>query len=323
MVTISVALCTFNGARFVEQQLRSILDQSLMPREVIVADDGSTDATLELVRAVHEQYGDGVELRVLPSERNLGVTANFERAVRACTGEFVALSDQDDVWHRDRLATAAAALDADPALLLHHGNARLVDAEGHPLGVSLLDALSVSAGEREQIASGHAFDALVRRNLVTGATVMFRRELLEHALPFPSEWVHDEWLAIVAAAVGGVRLDDAEIIDYRQHGGNQIGAQKPTLRYRIGRMLEPRGDRYTRLAARAGALAGRIDALPTSNHNRQLAHDRARFDELRATLPASRPARLRTVVHEWRAGSYAALSSQGNLDVVRDLLQPA
>lgn len=182
---------------------------------------------------------------------------------------------------------------------------------------------SRTCGCPDPIATGRAFEAYIRRNLATGATMMFRRDLLEHALSFPPEWVHDEWLAIVAAAVGEAQMLDAALIDYRQHGSNQIGAKKPTLRYRVGRMLQPRGDRYLRLAARAHALSARIDTLPSSPAVRQLAHDRARFDDVRSTLPGSRIARLGSVLWEWKAGSYSRLSSQGGLDVVRDLLQPA
>ncbi|MCW4385015.1 glycosyltransferase family 2 protein [Salinibacterium sp. SYSU T00001] len=323
MTTVSVALATYNGERFVAEQVTSILTQSRPPTELVVADDGSTDATLDVIRDVHGRLGASVALRVLEAEGRLGVTANFERALRACTGELIALSDQDDVWHPDRLAAAVPSFEVRPELLLQHSDARLVDGEGSPIGAGLLDALWVSPGERREIAEGRAFEANLRRNLVTGATVLLRRSLLEHALPIPDSWVHDEWLAIVAASTGQVELLDAALIDYRQHGGNQIGATKPTLRYRIGRMLEPRGDRYERLARRAQALAERLETLPVSPERRGAARDRARFDRVRAGLSRHRVARLGPVLREYRAGSYRRLSSQGTLDVARDLLQPA
>lgn len=322
MTTISVALCTYNGARYIEEQLLSILRQELPPHEIIVSDDGSTDGTLDIVRRVHAEHGAGVELRVLQGPGR-GVTANFEHAVRACAGELIALSDQDDGWHADRLETAVRAIEAEPEVMLQHSDARLVDADGVPLGVGLLEALWVSADERRAIRSGRAFDAYVRRNLATGATVLFRRALLHDALPFPSEWLHDEWLATLAAATGGVQLLDEQLIDYRQHGANQIGARKPTLRYRIGRMLEPRGERYVTLAARASVLVERLEHLGAPAVVIAVARERAAFDRVRAQLPASRVRRIPIVLREYRAGHYAALSSQGTLDVARDLLQPA
>ncbi|QEE60859.1 glycosyltransferase family 2 protein [Salinibacterium sp. dk2585] len=323
MTTISVALATYNGERFVAEQVESILAQSRRPDELLVADDGSTDATLDIIRATHEAAGSGVRLRVLDPGGRLGVTKNFERAVSACEGDLIVLSDQDDVWHPDRLERAATSFEARPGLLLQHSDARLVDADGRPLDVGLLEALRVSAAERQAIHRGEAFSAYLRRNLVTGATVAFRASLLQHAMPFPSSWVHDEWLAAIAASTGEVELIEEPLIDYRQHGANQIGATKPTLRYRISRMLEERGDRYERLATRAEALADRLAQLPVPDRMLAAARDRARFDRVRATLPKRRLARLGTVLDEHRAGSYRRLSSQGTLDVFRDILQPA
>ncbi len=321
--SVSVALCTYNGARFIEQQVRSILDQTLRPAEIVVGDDGSTDDTLARIRDLVDRDGSGVSLVVLPVGDRLGVTGNFERTVSACTGELIALSDHDDVWHPDRLAAAVPAFETDPGLLFQHADARLVDADGDPLGVSLFEGLTVSAAERAALDGGRAFEAYVRRNLATGATVLFRRELLQAAVPFPVEWVHDEWLAIIAAATGRVQLLDEPLIDYRQHGANQIGVTAPTLRYRVGRMLEPRGDRYATLAARARRLVERLEQLGVADATLRLARDKAAFETARAAYPVSRVRRLPRVLRAWRAGSYARLSSQGTLDVARDLLQPA
>lgn len=322
-LSISVALCTYNSERFIEEQLRSILTQSLRPDEIVVGDDGSTDATLDLIRALVTAEGGGVRLTVLPVGDRLGVTANFERTVAACIGDLIALSDHDDVWHPDRLAMAVPAFEADPDLLLQHADARLVDADGAPLGVSLFEGLTVSAAERAAIDEGRAIDAYIRRNLATGATVLFRRELLEAALPFPPEWVHDEWLAVIAAVIGRVQLLDQQVIDYRQHGANQIGVAAPTLRYRIGRMLEAREDRLARLSVRARALVSRLDELDVPDATRRLVREKAVFETIRAAYPANRLARVPRVLMQWRVGSYARFASQGALDVARDLLQRA
>lgn len=322
-LSISVALCTYNSERYIEAQLRSILTQSLRPDEIIVGDDGSTDATLTLIRELVAREGKGTRLTVLPAGDRLGVTANFERTVAACTGDLIALSDHDDVWHVERLAWAVPAFETDPGLLLQHADARLVDADGEPLGVSLLRGLTVSAAERNAIDDGRAFEAYIRRNLATGATVLFRRTLLEAALPFPAEWVHDEWLAIIAAATGRVQLLDREVTDYRQHGANQIGVAAPTLRYRIGRMLEPRGDRLMKLSTRSRALVNRLDDLAVPDATRRLARDKAVFETIRAAYPTNRVRRVPRVLAQWRAGTYPRLASQGTLDVVRDLLQRA
>jgi glycosyltransferase involved in cell wall biosynthesis len=321
--TVSVALCTYNGARYVEEQVRSILGQDYAPLELVVSDDGSTDDTLALVRAVVAEAKSDIPLRVISGGPRLGVTLNFERAVAACQGDLIALSDQDDVWRADRLSTVVPLFEHDADLLLVNSDARLVDAGGVPFGAGLFASLGLRRGERLQISEGRAFDALIRRNLVTGAATLFRRTLLQWARPFPPEWVHDEWLGLVAAAMGRVELSSEQLIDYRQHANNQIGVAERTVRYRVGKVLEPRGDRYVRLAARWRILADRLDGLATEPSNTSLADGKVAFEVARAGLPAGRFARLRPVLREYRKGSYARFSSQGTLDVVRDIIQPA
>lgn len=320
---ISVAMATFNGAEYVEEQLASILGGTLVPDQVVVSDDNSTDDTVARVRAGFDAHGeDRTRLLVLDGHRQVGIAANFERAIAACDGELIVLSDQDDLWHRDRLSAALPAFEADSALLLQHADARLVNAIGEALGDTLLGALSIRRSERAAIASGHAFRAYIRRNLATGATIVLRRDLVALARPFPKEWVHDEWLAIIAAATGRVGLLDRQLVDYRQHGGNQIGAVAPTMRYRVSRFLEPRRDRYVVLARRAAILADRLDALNAPREIRQLARQKQRFELVRSTFPRSRIRRLPLILKEAVRGSYRRLSSQGSIDVLRDLFQP-
>ena len=323
-LTVSVALGTYNGSQFIEAQVRSILCQSMLPRELVVSDDGSTDDTLARIRSTFAECPNSpVALRILTVDGRLGVTKNFERAVAACRSDLIALCDQDDLWHPDRISSAVPSFDKDPSLLLQHSDARLVDSLGVPLPFSLGEALRISSADRSAIAGDQPFETYLRRNLATGATVLFRSSLRDSAMPFPIEWVHDEWLTILASAFGHVQLLDRELIDYRQHGGNQIGARRPTMSYRIARMLEPRGSRYRNLSARARILDERLAQLPVSKEVRALAGSKAGFEGVRAALPDGRLRRVPTIYREWMAGSYRAYSSQGNLDVLRDVLQPA
>jgi glycosyltransferase involved in cell wall biosynthesis len=319
-LTVSVALASFNGERFLTRQLESIARQSRRPDQVVVSDGGSTDGTVELVRsffAAHPDLG-GV---IIADGARLGVTANFQRALSATTGQLIALCDQDDEWMPNRLERGMEAF-RDPAVLLTHSDARLVDVDGNALGSSLFAALGVGAEQRAQLGGSRACELLIRRNLVTGATTMVRRELVERAVPFPGGWIHDEWLAILAAATGRLVPIDESLIDYRQHGANQIGVIEPTLRRRLHRMVEPRGDRYPRLARRSRALLERLDSLDAPERWRQLAQSKLEFEERRARYPKRRVTRLVPIVLNARGGSYPRLSSQGGLDVLRDLVQP-
>lgn len=322
-LAVSVALCTHNGRRFVAGQIQSILTQTTPVSEIVVSDDASTDGTIEIVEEMLAAYPDAARRDVII--RNpvpLGVTANFEQAISACSGELIALSDQDDVWHPERIARAAVVFE-DPAVLAVHSDARLVDAAGDPLGVSLLEALEVSDADLRRIADGDAVSAFIRRNLATGATMMIRARLMDIARPFPPAWVHDEWLAMIAALRGGLRLDRAQLIDYRQHGANEIGVSAPTLRHKVRRVLRPRGDRNRLLAERAAQLEARAFSLDGATQAAlDLVAEKARFESARANLPHARVRRVVPVLRLSRGGRYDRLSSRGRADVIRDILQP-
>ena len=321
-LTVSVALCTFQSERFIESQLTSVFGQDRRPDELVISDDGSTDATLDIVRRVVASHGGDVAVRIATRVDPVGVTRNFESAIQECTGDIIALCDHDDVWHPDRISAALAEF-RDPAVELVHSNARLVDSVGSPTSLSLFDGLRVRRGERDAVCRGDAFSVLIRRNLVTGAATMVRRELALRAMPFPEQWVHDEWLGIIAAAFGGVRLLDRELIDYRQHGANQIGVAEPTLRRKSHRVFEPRGDRLVQLAERSAILAQRLERLLGRGATLDLAVAKAEFEKARAAYPRARVRRVLPVVKNWVAGDYGRFASQGGLDVVRDLVQPA
>ena len=327
-LNVSVALCTYNGAAYLEQQLLSILGQSLRPDEIVVSDDGSTDETLAVLERVVEAWraedaAHVVEIMVLRNATALGVTANFEQALAACSGDLIALSDQDDIWWPERLERMVAEFKRRPELVLLHSDARLVDADGAPIGQTLLAALGVSSANRAEVHAGGAFDVLLRRNIVTGATMMVRRESVERSRPFPAAWVHDEWLAMVAALTGEVDFLDETLIDYRQHGGNQIGASSLDAAGKLGRLSAPRTARNERLLARAEALQERAAKfVPTPSVetlekvDAKLAHER-----MRSALPAARPRRIRPVASAWRGRDYNRYGL-GLQDALRDLVQP-
>ena len=321
---ISVALCTRNGARYLPAQIRSICTQEPLPREIIVSDDGSSDDTLAVVRETIALCGvaDRISLRVFSNTPPLGVTRNFEQAVRACSHALIVLCDQDDVWHPGRLARMAAQFEARPDLLLLHTDARLVDADLQPLGSMLFHALEVQPAELEAISRGDAFSVLLRRNLVTGATTMFRRTLREAALPFAPEWVHDEWLAAIAAATGRMDVLPEPTIDYRQHASNQIGARRLTLSEKIAKAFAERGDKHVARLHRADALLQRLlqlgDRVPAAwleAQRAKVAHQR-----FRAGLPKARPLRVVPILAEAARGRYARFGRGGHA-IAQDLLE--
>ena len=325
--TVAVAMGTYNGARFIAEQLASILRQDVLPDEIVLSDDGSTDDTVAIARiALERAEAHGIGVTIISGPTRLGVTANFSRAIAACSSEIVVLSDQDDLWRPTRVADVTAAFSDHPDLVLQHADARLVTAAGEPLGATLFESLGITAIDRRLINEGQAFGVYLRRNLATGATVAFRRALFDVASPLPAEWVHDEWLAIIAAAVGRVEASENIVIDYRQHGSNEIGVAAPTLRYRLRRMLATSPTRNAALAIRARVLIdrlGTLDGVPREFVT--AASAKADFEEARAALPSRRLKRIRAIRRIDRqgarlGGNYAQFASQGRLDMLRDLV---
>jgi len=324
---VSVALCTYNGARFLREQVGSICLQTRPPVEIVLSDDASRDGSVEVVRAAvaecaAERPGPPIALRVFENPVALRVVKNFEQAISACTSELIALSDQDDVWMPDRLALMVAHFEQDANLMLLHTDARLVDSERRDLNQTLFHALEVTPLELAQVHGGKAFDALLRRNLVTGATTVFRRALLADALPLPVEWVHDEWLAIVASTTARVDLLEQPLIEYRQHESNQIGARRDTFSEKVRKALASRGNTHVERAIKAELLLARLLQLGDRVPPEIIAKVRSKIvhQRFRAALPASRLSRIVPIAREAMTGRYDKFG-RGVRGVVRDLFE--
>jgi hypothetical protein len=152
--------------------------------------------------------------------------------------------------------------------------------------------------------------------------MLVSRALVERASPFPASWVHDEWLAMVASVGGGIAVVAEPVIDYRQHGANQIGVSRLSAGGRFARLREPRTARNARLLARAQDLADRLPAIAGDDPAVE-AEVRAKLDHerMRQRIPASRLRRLPSIWREWRTGAYGRYGL-GAQDVLRDLVQP-
>jgi len=307
-MSVSVVLCTYNGERWLPELWRSLLAQTHVPDQIVARDDASSDGTFALLgRQAEEAQARGIRVVLARNERNLGFVGNFEVALADADGDIVFLCDQDDLWHPQKIALMLKSFEQRPNLLLLHSDARLVDEAGGDMQCGLFEALEVTRRERALIHSGRAFEALLRRNLATGATLAFRRSLLNDVAPFPPEWVHDEWLAIIAAALGEVDCLEQPLIDYRQHGGNQIGARKRRMGKALARAERPRALYLSGLIARTQILLERAQLLVPSFPEacgRALEHKLAHLHR-RAAMPGNRARRLPAILREAIAGGYA------------------
>lgn len=328
-LTVSVVMCTHNGMEFIEEQLESILSQTRQPYELIISDDNSTDGTLDFATAyVKERKNADLSLsnlkfRAISNIPGLGVTKNFERAISFAQGELVALSDQDDIWITDRLQQVTQEFELNPHLVLIHSDAMLVNEHNESLNLTLFESLRASKKELDTINSANPLKVFLRRNLVTGATTIFRKELFHLAAPFPQELLHDEWLGLVASSTGKrIKVLRSPLIRYRQHSRNQVGASKLGIRHAIGRIVFPGKKRNEILFARAQAISNHPaiveKALPKSKISIQ---DKLEHEQVRSDYPASRLKRFPLVLKEVKTNRYSQFGL-GFQDVLRDLLQP-
>lgn len=229
--TLSVALCTYNGERFLEEQLRSIANQSRLPDEVVICDDLSADRTMEILQECRSKAH--FPIRILRNSKNLGSTKSFERAISACAGDIIVLSDQDDSWYEDRLQVTEEKLIQNPEAGAIFGDADIVDENLAPLGYRLRETTHFGPTLRAQFRDGRSFEALLAHNVVTGATMAFRSKHRDLLIPIPTQWIHDGWIAIVISAFADVIYLDRPLIKYRQHPSQQLGAIRKSIRQHI------------------------------------------------------------------------------------------
>ena len=221
---ISVAMCTYNGARFVDEQLASIASQTRPPDELVVCDDASSDATVEIVKAFASRSAFPVKLSV--NEQTIGSTRNFEKAVRLCSGEIIALADQDDVWKPEKLGLIEAEFVSRPELGLIFTDAEIVDENLGATGRRMWREVGFQEREKNLLRKGRGLEVLLPGWSVTGATMAFRSRYRDLALPIPTDvpMIHDGWIALIIGAMGEVDFIDKPLIMYRQHAEQQIGA---------------------------------------------------------------------------------------------------
>ena len=225
MPKVLILMATYNGERFIGEQLESIAAQTHREWELWVRDDGSSDATLSVVRDFAGRHPGRVRV-IEDDEKHLGPCRNFARlmelALRESDAEYFALSDQDDVWREDKLEVQ---LDAIRGLLEDRPALVFSDLEVVDEALRVLHA-SFWKMARYDPVRGVRIPALLSRNVVTGCTILMNRLLLKQALPVPQEApIHDWWLALVASVFGSIVHVPRALVQYRQHGSNAIGAR--------------------------------------------------------------------------------------------------
>lgn len=315
-LSVEVVLCTYNGSRFVEEQLRSILRQSHPVSRVTVRDDASVDDTLSRVERCVRAAGDHAPpVVVLRNERNLGYAANFAAGIASAVCDVIVLSDQDDLWEPDKVATLHDAL-VDAGADLAFSDGVPIDENGEPIGgPTVLQALGVDIDRLDDFPR-RAWCELLRRNVVNGAALAVKRAAAQAALPLPPGVPHDQWLALWSASHGGVIAIRRPLYRYRQHGGNVIGMGSQRLLYQwLGVWRQPRRPRRRELAIWRDVVDRLLPEVPAT----QAGPLRAKLEFLEAVVGTEAEAgRLAAIVMHWCRGSYRRYAAEWGL--ARDLV---
>lgn len=227
LASASIALCTYNGERFLEAQLQSLVAQTRHPTELVVFDDGSTDRTVQILESFVQSSPFPVRLHRNPSR--LGASANFAAAVAACTGDVIFFCDQDDLWEPDKIEVMMSAFTQSPPPAFVFSDADMCDQTGRSLGYRLWSSVGLVGRLRRQFEAGGALRVLLRQNVVTGATLAFDARYRPLILPIDRQWMHDGWTALLLSAVAGARAVDRPLVRYRQHADQSIGAARRSL----------------------------------------------------------------------------------------------
>src|ERR1041385_3566343 len=318
-MNLSIALATYNGAVYLKEQLESIAAQTRTPDELVISDDQSTDDTLKLIEEFAAIAGFPVRLSV--NESNLGTAKNFEKAISLCRGDVIMLSDQDDVWHRDKLESVERIFEAKPELSLVFSNAELVDETLRFFGETLFDRLNFNARKQRLVKSGRALDVQLRENLVCGFTVAFRANLKELVLPISGAGplIHDGWIVLLSAAAGEIDFISRPLVKYRQHSAQQCGVGKTSTWHEITTSSKIDRACYARQANQIEEACARLAAYGLSQDKETLLREKIAHLHERARLPVPKFERWRSVGKEVVNRRYQRFS-KGWVSVAKDLL---
>ncbi|WP_051416462.1 glycosyltransferase family 2 protein [Asinibacterium sp. OR53] len=209
---ISVVMATYNGERFIGAQLNSILEQTYPNLELIIVDDGSTDGTANLLKQYAERFNN---IRLFFNEQNIGYVRNFEKGMLLAAGDFLALSDQDDIWDKQKLSLLMQEIGDHPVV---YCNSELIDYNGNLTGKKLSDIKRL--GDFDDCLS------FLVGNSAPGHAMIIRRSLVRASVPLAPMIPHDHWLGFVATLTGKIKFVDKVLVQYRQHNANVFGAAK-------------------------------------------------------------------------------------------------
>jgi glycosyltransferase involved in cell wall biosynthesis len=241
--TVSIAMCTYNGASFLRQQLNSLVNQSRRPDEIIICDDCSQDQSVEIAQNFANQHPD-ITIRVIQNPQNLGYVNNFEKAISLCTQDIIFLCDQDDLWQPEKIENMVSVFDAEPSVgLVLHDFCRIDEVNQlFPCAEDTYGPQNLIAAQLPQEIKNNSIDVFMQPypRAWCGCMMAYRRSFNDVVLPiFPGKG-HDDWILKILAPITETRFLASPLVHYRMHqqNTNRRDLEKRTLAYLWGRFVK-------------------------------------------------------------------------------------
>lgn len=316
----SVAICTYNGASYLPDQLGSITNQTKLPDEIIVCDDASDDDTPSILHAF--QRTAPFPVKVFFNKNRLGPAKNFERALALCAGELIFLCDQDDVWKPQKVEFLSQVMSRHPRAAYAFSDAEMMDEQGVLATGTLWQAVGLQHRVTGFDGAGQV-EMLLRHNIVTGAAMVIRGSFLEAVLPIPAGWMHDYWTVLLGSALCyGVPVAEP-LFMYRRHATQVCGWRKKTFLQVFWDSLRTGNEDWPGKITKFRKALERIDSVPAGMQcpqgHRALLAEKERHLVIRAeTRRSTGLTRVRRVLREACTGRYRRFSNSW-YSIVRDL----
>ena len=201
---ISVAMATYNGEKYIKEQIDSILKNLSPSDELVISDDGSTDNTMNIIKS----YNDN-RIKIIEGPRQ-GLKANFNNAIKNTNGDIIFLSDQDDLWYENKVNEIRKIFDTKDYILIQH-DARVIDEKGNVIFDSFAKHRNVKNGIIKNLI----------KNSYHGCCIAFRKELKKYIIPIPNNiYLHDQWIGMIAELEGKTLFFNKKLMDYKRHTNN-------------------------------------------------------------------------------------------------------
>lgn len=201
---ISVCMPTYNGEKYIKQQLDSILEQSISVDEIIISDDSSTDRTIEIIKSYKDK-----RIKLIENQKFKSPIFNLENALKHAQGDYIFLADQDDIWYPDKVKIVLKHLENHQLVVT---DCKLIDQE----------SLTIEPSFFRNMNSGGGFFKNIVKNTYLGCCMSFDKSVLKYTLPFPKKIaMHDQWIGLNARIFSSVYFIEEQLVGYRMHEDNQ------------------------------------------------------------------------------------------------------